>query len=138
MSQRLVIPDTAFSRTKTKQRRPRKEDKQHLAFIRGLKCCLCGAPNPDPAHIRTASPLHGKRDVGMQEKSDDKWTVPLCRTHHDEQHAAHERGSETTEFTWWVSKGIDPFGLALSLHACSGDDDIAEGILNASRPKRSQ
>ena len=133
MSQRMVIPETAFSLGKTKQRRPRHEDKKHLAFIRSLRCCLCGAPNPDPAHIRSASQIHGKRDVGMQEKPDDKWTVPLCRREHDEQHGAHERGGSTAELTWWASKGIDPFGLALSLYANSGDDDICDSILNAHR-----
>jgi hypothetical protein len=124
-SQRIIRPDTAFSVVRTKQKRPRIEDKAHLAFIRTLRCCICGAPNPDPAHIRTASPVHGKRETGGAEKASDKWTVPLCRTHHDEQHAAG------TELSWWASKGIDPFGLALALHSASGDEEIAEGILRS-------
>lgn len=135
-AQRIVIPDTAFSVGKTKQRRPRERDDKHLAFIRTLKCCICGAPGPDPAHIRTASAVHGKRPTGGGEKASDRWAVPLCRTHHDEQHDADERGEISAELTWWASKGIDPFGLALSLYACTGDDDIAEGILNAIRPSR--
>jgi hypothetical protein len=124
MAQRLVIPSTAFSVAKTSQRRPRVEDKQHLAFIRTLRCCICGAHNPDPAHIRAAAIIYGKRETGMQEKAADKWVTPLCRTHHDEQHSQDE-------LRWWASKSIDPFGLALALYQASGDDEIADGILKA-------
>jgi hypothetical protein len=124
-AQRIVRPDTAFSVASTKQKRPRVEDKQHLAFIRTLRCCICGAPGPDPAHIRSASAIHGKRETGGAEKASDKWTVPLCRLHHDEQHDAGN------ELLWWASKGIDPFGLALALHHATGDDEIADGILRA-------
>lgn len=127
--QRIVRPDTAFSVASTKQRRPRERDEKHLAFIRSLRCCICGFPGPDAAHIRAASIVHGKRESGMQEKPSDKWTVPLCRVHHDEQHAAG------VELRWWASKGVDPFGLALSLYAHSGDDELAESILFANRPK---
>jgi len=134
-AQRIVRPATAFSVASTKQRRPRERDNKHLAWIRTLHCCICGMPGPDPAHIRSASAVHGKRETGGAEKPSDKWTVPACRTHHDEQHAAFERGGATAELTWWASKGIDVFGLALSLYAHSGDDELAESILNANRPK---
>ena len=128
--QRIIRPSTAFSVATTRQRRPRDRDERHLAFIRSLRCCLCGKSGPDPAHIRAASHIHGKRETGGQEKPSDKWTVPLCREHHDEQHAAGN------EVAWWASKGIDPFGLALSLYAASGDDEIAGGILNSVLGKR--
>lgn len=126
--QRIVPPATAFSVARTKQKRPRIQDQQHLKWIRTLSCCLCGKPDPDPAHIRSASAVHGKRETGGAEKASDKWTVPLCRTHHDEQHDAGN------ELKWWASKGIDPFGLALALHSASGDDEVADGILCAQRP----
>jgi len=121
---RIVRPETAFSVASTKQRRPRVEDKQHLSFIRGLRCCICGAPNPDAAHIRAAAIIYGKRETGGGEKASDKWTVPLCRLHHDEQHSQDE-------LRWWAMKGIDPFGLALALYQASGDEEIADGILCA-------
>lgn len=124
-SQRIVRPDTAFSVASTKQRRPRETNHAHLAFIRTLRCCICGKPGPDPAHIRSASPIYGKRETGGGEKASDKWTTPLCRAHHDEQHKAGD------ELTWWASNGIDPFGLALALHEATGDDEIADGIIRA-------
>jgi len=129
-AQRIIRPATAFSVASTKQRRPRDRNEGHLAFIRTLKCCICGSPGPDPAHLRCASAIHGKRETGGAEKPSDKWVTPLCRKHHDEQHAAGN------EVAWWASKGIDPFGLALSLYAQSGDDEIAESILNAHRQPR--
>lgn len=125
--QRILRPETAFSIASTKQKRPRIQNEQHLRFIRSLRCCICGAPNPDPAHIRAASPVHGKRETGGGERPSDKWCTPLCRKHHDEQHDAGN------ELIWWASKGVDPFGLALALFSCSGDNEIAEGILSANR-----
>ena len=123
-AQRILRPATAFSIASTKQRRPRERNEQHLKCIRTLRCCVCGKPGPDPAHIRSASPLHGKRETGGQEKPSDKWVVPLCRAHHNQQHMMNE-------LLWWASKGIDPFGLALALYAASGDDEIAESILRS-------
>jgi hypothetical protein len=71
------------------------------------------------------------------EKASDKWTTPLCRAHHDEQHAAAERSEGAgAELTWWARKGIDPFGLALALFDASGDDEIADGILSAHLARR--
>lgn len=124
-AQRIIRPATAFSVASTKQRRPRERNEQHLAFIRRLNCCICGKGNPDPAHIRSANAVYGKRETGGAEKASDKWTVPLCRHHHDQQHAAGN------ELTWWASKRVDPFGLALALYAATGDEEIADGILKA-------
>jgi hypothetical protein len=135
--QRIIRPATAFSVASTKQRRPRDRNEGHLKFIRRLHCCICGAPNPDAAHIRAASAVHGKSSTGLQEKPSDRWVTPLCRRHHDEQHAACERGDASAEITWWAKQGIDPFGLALSLYAVSGDDEIGNGILRANRAKAS-
>jgi hypothetical protein len=126
-AQRIIRPATAFSVASTKQKRPRVEDKQHLAWIRTLNCCICGKPGPDPAHIRSANAIYGKPETGGQAKPADKWVTPLCRDHHDEQHKAGH------ELKWWASKGIDPFGLALALHSATGDDEIAEGILCSHR-----
>jgi hypothetical protein len=91
-----------------RQREPRQRDNRHLDFIRSQPCCICGGINTEAAHIRTASPAHGKRYTGMAEKPSDKWTVPLCNKHHTEQHSMNE-------MKFWAMHGIDPFMLAIRL-----------------------
>lgn len=95
-----------------RQRRPRIEDPAWLALVRQMPCLVCGYPRSDPAHLRTAARQYGKRECGMQEKPDDWWVLPLCRTDH---RAQHNRGDE---LAWWVSKGIhDPHAVAVALYA---------------------
>lgn len=103
------------------QRQPREVDDAYLAYVRTLPCTICQRPGrSDPAHLRTAARQYGKRPTGMGEKPDDKWVLPLCRAHHDEQHRRNE-------LQWWESKGIaDPFALAIALYA---------GRPGASRPR---
>ena len=91
-----------------RQREPRERDNKHLAFIRSLPCCICGRIDTDAAHIRTANIGLGKRQSGLAEKPSDKWTVPLCRIHHSEQHGMNE-------LAFWKKHGIDPFLLAMQL-----------------------
>lgn len=130
---RIAIPPTAFSIERTKQRRPRVENKDHLGFIRSLPCMICGThANVQAAHIRARSTLYRKRQAGTAEKPDDKWAVPLCAEHHlfgdDAQH-------DFNELIWWANHGIDPFGLALGLFGCQGDVEEAEGIIEQARKK---
>lgn len=114
-----------------RQRRPRVEKPDHLQFIRELSCCICGALNPDPAHIRMAAPHLGKRDSGKGEKPDDSWVVPLCREHHDIQHSMSEK-------SFWSNYRINPFLLALALWHATGDVEIAESILHLNRERSTQ
>jgi hypothetical protein len=102
-----------------RQRQPRVEDPAHLAYVRTLPCTICGRGPSDPAHIRTGSREYGKRQCGMGEKPDDCWVLPLCRHHHDEQHAANE-------IEWWSSYGIDPLPLAVELYASRASKPKAE------------
>lgn len=51
------------------------KDEQHLANIRKLPCCICGA-YPSEAH----HPREG--NVGMGKKSPDHEAIPLCASHH--------------------------------------------------------
>lgn len=127
--QRIVRPSTAFSVASKKQRSPRERNEGHLKFIRRLPCIISGVYGVDPAHIRSANPLFGKRETGAGEKPADKWVVPLSRRFHDEQHAAGN------ELLWWASKGIDPFGLALALYDASGDEELAESIIASHRSR---
>lgn len=120
-------PPTAFSTSPVKgKRRPRITDEQHLKWIRTLPCLITGARPVDPAHIRFAAPAYGKRETGGGEKSSDRWVVPLCRDKHDEQHKMDERA-------FWARYAIDPCRVALALWSATGDDDLAEVILNEAR-----
>lgn len=51
-------------------------------WIKTLSCYINGCLNRDinPAHIRTAA------NSGTGIKPDDKYLIPLCRTHHQYQH----------------------------------------------------
>ena len=94
-----------------RQRQPRERDESFLAYVRTLPCTICSALGCDPAHIRSPSLEHGKDQTGTGRRPSDRWCVPLCRHHHDEQHA---RGDE---LAWWASYGIDPFVVAIELYA---------------------
>lgn len=106
---------------------PRVHNADHLDFIRQLPCACCGNPfQTEAAHIRTESQFHGKSYTGKGEKPSDIWAVPLCNAHHTEQHKGNE-------LAFWRLQGIDPFVLALSLAACSGDHPKAEEVLRRQR-----
>lgn len=93
-----------------RQRRPRVRDEKHLKFIREQPCCLCNDnTSVEAAHIRAGSIEHNKPATGMAEKPDDRWTLPLCGTHHREQHTMNE-------MEFWAEYGIDPFALAKTYH----------------------
>lgn len=121
--------DTAFSTAPSKgQKRPRKQDGKHLAWIRTLPCLVTGQYGVEAAHIRYAAPAYGKRDTGKAEKPDDRWTVPLSPDAHRAQH-------NTNEQKFWDHHKIDPCQVALALHGVSGDDDAAIVIIrNARKP----
>ena len=103
-------------------RRPRIKNESHLRFIRQLPCLICGSPGVDAAHVRFACEKAGKRAVGVGEKPDDRWTVPLCRHHHTEQHSKEER-------LFWVGYNKDPIYISLILYGLSGDTETAERVI---------
>ena len=88
-----------FPITKTVRHR----NKEHLKFVRGQPCLVCGRQPSDPHHLRFAGP----RALGR--KVSDEFTVPLCRVHHREVHRT------TKELTWWQSLGIAPLEIAHGL-----------------------
>lgn len=97
------------------QRQPRVLEKGYLAFLRRQPCEArhlggCGG-RIDPAHIRFSDPSVGRINPGLGRKSDDKWCLSLCRTHHDAQHA---RGNERA---WWSEVGVDPNARALEQYS---------------------
>lgn len=128
--QRLIRPATAFSVGRPSTRKqPREKSGAHLKFIRYLGCVKCGGHRDvEAAHVRMASPVHGKRETGKGEKPSDKWTVPLCSTHHAQQ---HELGEEK----FWNALNINPCDLALALWACTGDENNGETIIRLQRER---
>lgn len=128
--QRIVRPATAFAIAGSGRRRPRIENKNHLAFIRRLSCVVClSRVRVEAAHVRLGSPLYGKPQAGLQEKPDDRWTWPACPRHHDEQHSMNEAA-------FWSALAIDPLQLALALFDATGDEERAEQIIRAHRGER--
>jgi hypothetical protein len=98
-----------------RQRQPRIENKAFLAFVREQPCCACGSrQNVQAAHVRMASPAHGKRETGKGERPSDRFCVPLCAgCHMDDPGAQHKVG----ERHFWRSNDVDPFAVAAALYA---------------------
>jgi len=88
---------------------PRVRDDGFLKFIRTQPCVHCGQAS-QACHIRSGSVAYAKPPTGMAEKPDDKWTVPMCRACHGEQHSQNE-------LEFWRLRGVDPFALAIKLYA---------------------
>lgn len=75
-------------------------DKAHLKFVASQPCLICGRSPTDAHHLRFAQP----RGLGL--KVSDEFTVPLCRTHHRDNHNTGD------EIGWWEKRAIDPLATA--------------------------
>ena len=95
----------------------RKRDKQHLRFVASQPCLICGRLPSDAHHLRFAQPR------AMGRKSSDEFVVPLCRTHHRENHQAGR------EESWWASVSIDPLEIATKLWSFS-HGSVADSIVS--------
>lgn len=105
----------------------RQHDEKHLGFIRQCPCVICGDDTTtEAAHIRFHDLRADKRMVSINEKPDDRWTIPLCGRHHREQHEGNER-------TFWREAGIDPVFVAMALYLVSGDHAAGQRIIGANR-----
>jgi hypothetical protein len=81
----------------------RERDRNHLRFVSTQPCLICGRTPSDAHHLKFAEqPATGR-------KVSDKFTVPVCRTHHRD---LHRRGNERI---WWETQGIDPLSVAGTL-----------------------
>ena len=81
----------------------RVRDREHVKFVAGHPCLICGRRPADPHHLRFAQ----SRALGR--KVSDEFTVPLCRGHHREVHRCGD------EAAWWAKVGVDPLGVANAL-----------------------
>jgi hypothetical protein len=78
-------------------------DREHVKFVAGRPCLICGSRPADPHHLRFAQ----SRALGR--KASDEFTIPLCRGHHREVHRCGD------EAAWWAKVGVDPLGVANAL-----------------------
>jgi hypothetical protein len=74
----------------------RHRDKAHLKFVASQPCLVCGRSPADAHHLRFTQPR------AMGRKVSDEFTVPLCRTHHRDNHSFGD------EVAWWGRRAIDP------------------------------
>ncbi len=81
--------------------------KEHLRFVAQQPCLVCGRKPSHAHHIRYAQPR------GLSLKVSDEFTVPLCATHHSEN---HRNGDERS---WWEGKKIEPLRIAQDLWKAS-------------------
>lgn len=61
----------------------------------------------------------------MGQRSTDKWTIPLCRGHHEEV----ERLGSRKEVSYFSGHGLDPIYLAMSLWFNSKDQSRMEAVV---------
>lgn len=108
---------------KTYRDRPGMSD-AHLGRIRELPCCVCYSQVRSEAHHLKQGT--GERGLGL--RSTDKYTVPLCPSHHYEV----EHIGSKNEQVWFTSRGLDALALALALWG-SGDVNQMLLILEAHR-----
>jgi hypothetical protein len=83
----------------------RLRSKAHRMFVASQPCLICSSQPCHAHHITFAQPR------GLSQKVSDEFVVPLCVSHHNELHAAHNEAS------WWHSHGIEPLPVAQKLWA---------------------
>ena len=81
----------------------RHRDKAHLKFVASQPCLVCGRSPADAHHLRFTQPR------AMGRKVSDEFTVPLCRTHHRDNHGFGD------EVAWWGRRAIDPMATSRML-----------------------
>jgi DNA recombination protein Rad52 len=101
----------------------RQRDTNHLRFISGKTCLICGRLPSHPHHLTFTQP----RALGR--KVSDEFAVPLCNLHHRE---LHERGDERA---WWIAKNINPLPFARELWAESRGWLLRDRGANAPAPE---
>ena len=117
--------------TKVRQKLPRNSSPTYLAYIRLCDCIICGKSAPSQAaHIRYPDMHYDKLNTGMQQKSDDKWTLPLCAwCHVDGPKAQHKMN----ERKFWKMHNIDPLEICVQLYAYNDDVDKMQALINEIR-----
>jgi ERF superfamily protein len=81
----------------------RHRDKSHLKFVASQPCLVCGRSPADAHHLRFT------QQRAMGRKVSDEFTVPLCRSHHRDNHSFGD------EVAWWERRAIDPIATSRML-----------------------
>ena len=81
----------------------RVRNKQHLLYVAGRPCVICGESPCHAHHITFA------QSRGLALKVSDEFTVPLCVVHHNHVHQYRP------EIAWWRNQGLDPLTIAAQL-----------------------
>ena len=81
----------------------RHRDKAHLKFVASHPCLICGRSPSDAHHLKFTQAR------AMGRKVSDEFTVPLCRTHHRDNHSFGD------EVAWWERRAIDPLATSRML-----------------------
>ena len=77
--------------------------KEHLRYVAGQPCVICGRSPSHAHHVRHAQPR------GLALKVSDEFTVPLCAIHHNEVHQT------AREKEWWQRRNVEPLAIARAL-----------------------
>lgn len=109
---------------------PRKRSKEHLLFVRSQPCLVCKQGPSDAHHLKFA------QAKALGRKVSDEFTVPLCRSHHQE---LHRHGNERA---WWANMQIAPLPIAKEFWAASpirgiSDEDASTGVFTTAHPPAS-
>jgi hypothetical protein len=111
----MPAPRIARSVPRRKAKLDHRKRLQHLAFVRQLRCVVCGKAAPsEAAHVRSGS------DAGAGMKPSDRYSLPLCTNCHALQHQFGEQ-------RFWSTVRIDPLNVAFRLWTVSGDIRLARG-----------
>lgn len=113
-----------------RQREPRKRDQPYMMWIKTLPCvgCACTGRHVGPteaAHCKLGIAAHGWREGGVQEKSDDRKTLPLCPGCHRGNGGEHLLGQRA----YWDRLGICPACLAEALGGAYDLGEAGAGVI---------
>jgi len=112
------------------QQRREGNSAKHLAAIRKCPCVVClRLGKTDPHHLKSEE---AGQERAFGRRSTDKWTIPLCRDHHDEIEAAGSRRELSVFKGWGIS---DPHSLATALWEAVSDAAVMTRIILAQRGK---
>lgn len=84
-SKPLARSTKPIPRRRTKPRRGPMRDREYLAFLRGECKCAVGLRCTCFARVGGCEAAHGPVN-GMRSKGPDNEAIPLCPSHHREQH----------------------------------------------------